>query len=61
MARKASESGLINLKGIASHVGSQIFNKELILDNLNLLIEISTQLTKQGHKLRYIDLGVDLE
>jgi len=57
MARKASESGLINLKGIASHVGSQIFNKELILDNLNLLIEISTQLTKQGHKLRYIDLG----
>ena len=57
MARKASESGFINLKGIASHVGSQIFNKELILDNLNLLIEISTQLTKQGHKLRYIDLG----
>ena len=57
MARKASESGSVNLKGIASHVGSQIFDKELILENLNLLIEISTHLTKQGHNLRYLDLG----
>ena len=57
MARKASESGSVNLKGIASHVGSQIFDKELIIENLNLLIEISTDLTKQGHELRYLDLG----
>ena len=57
MARKASESGSVNLKGIASHVGSQIFDKELILENLNLLIEISTHLTKQGHNLGYLDLG----
>ena len=57
MARKASESGSVNLKGIASHVGSQIFDKELILENLNLLIEISTHLIKQGHNLRYLDLG----
>ena len=57
MARKASESGSVNLKGIASHVGSQIFDKELIIENLNLLIEISTDLTKQGHDLRYLDLG----
>ena len=57
MARKASESESVNLKGIASHVGSQIFDKELILENLNLLIEISTHLTKQGHNLRYLDLG----
>ena len=57
MARKASESGSVNIKGIASHVGSQIFDKELILENLNLLIEISTHLTKQGHNLRYLDLG----
>ena len=57
MARKASESGSVNIKGIASHVGSQIFDKELILENLNLLIEISTHLTKQGHNLKYLDLG----
>ena len=57
MARKASESESVNLKGIASHVGSQIFDKELILENLNLLIEISTHLTKQGHNLGYLDLG----
>ena len=57
MARKASESGSVNLKGIASHVGSQIFDKELILENLNILIEISTHITAQGHNLRYVDLG----
>ena len=57
MARKASESGSVNLKGIASHVGSQIFDKELILENLNLLIEILRSINSQGHNLRYVDLG----
>ena len=57
IVEKASKSRLINLKGIASHVGSQIFNKELIFENLNLLIEIANNLTRQGHTLSYIDLG----
>ena len=57
IVEKASKSRLINLKGIASHVGSQIFNKELIFENLNLLIEIANNLIKQGHELSYIDLG----
>ena len=57
LVEKASKSGLINLKGIASHVGSQIFNKELINENLNLLIEIANNLIRQGHALSYIDLG----
>ena len=57
IVEKASKSGLINLKGIASHVGSQIFNKELIFENLNLLIEIANNLIRQGHALSYIDLG----
>tara|TARA_B100001123_G_scaffold412000_1_gene508764 strand:- start:3173 stop:4411 length:1239 start_codon:yes stop_codon:yes gene_type:complete len=57
LVKKASQSGLINLKGVASHVGSQIFNKELIFENLNLLLEISGNLIKQGHNLSYIDLG----
>ena len=57
LVEKASKSGLINLKGIASHVGSQIFNKELIFENLNLLIEIANNLIRQGHALNYIDLG----
>ena len=57
LVEKASKSGLINLKGIASHVGSQIFNKELIFENLNLLIEIANNLIRQGHTLSYIDLG----
>ena len=57
LVEKASKSGLINLKGIASHVGSQIFNKELIFENLNLLTEIANNLIRQGHTLSYIDLG----
>ena len=57
LVEKASNSGSINLKGIASHVGSQIFNKELIFENLNLLIEIANNLIGQGHALGYIDLG----
>ena len=57
LVEKASKSGFINLKGIASHVGSQIFNKELIIENLNLLIEITNNLIGQGHALSYIDLG----
>lgn len=57
LVEKASNSGFINLKGIASHVGSQIFNKELIFENLNFLVEIANNLTGQGHTLSYIDLG----
>ena len=57
IVEKASKSRLINLKGIASHVGSQIFDKELIFENLNLLIEIANNLIRQGHALSYIDLG----
>jgi len=57
LVKKASKSGLINLKGIGSHVGSQIFNKELIFENLNLLTEIANNLIRQGHVLSYIDLG----
>ena len=57
IVEKASTSRLINLKGIASHVGSQIFDKELIFENLNLLIEIANNLIRQGHALSYIDLG----
>jgi len=57
LVEKASKSGLINLIGIASHVGSQIFNKELIFENLNLLTEIANNLIRQGHALSYIDLG----
>jgi len=57
LVEKASNSGSINLKGIASHVGSQIFNKELIFENLNLLIEIANNLIGQGHAVSYIDLG----
>ena len=57
LVEKASKSGFVSLKGIASHVGSQIFNKELIFENLNLLIEIANNLIRQGHALSYIDLG----
>ena len=57
LAKKASQAGVVNIIGIASHIGSQIFDKNLILENLNLLIELTNQLTDLGHQISYLDLG----
>ena len=57
MAKKAAVSGVINLIGIASHIGSQISNKNLIIDNLYLLIEIADLVRSQGHYITHLDLG----
>ena len=57
LAKKASQSGVVNIIGIASHIGSQIFDKNLILENLNLLLELTNQLTDMGHQISYLDLG----
>ena len=57
LAKKASQSGVVNIIGIASHIGSQIFDKTLILENLDLLIELTNQLIDLGHQISYLDLG----
>ena len=45
LAKRAAQSGVVNIIGIASHIGSQIFDKDLILENLSLLIELTNELT----------------
>lgn len=57
VAKKAHDSNFINIKGLASHVGSQVFNKELIFENLNLLIDLTKHLSTQDLKLNFIDIG----
>jgi len=57
LAKKASQSGVVNIIGIASHIGSQIFDKTLILENLDLLLKLTNQLIDLGHQISYLDLG----
>ena len=57
LAKRAAQSGAVNIIGIASHIGSQIFDKDLILENLSLLIELTDELTDLGHQISYLDLG----
>ena len=57
MAKKTTKSGVVNLIGIASHIGSQISNKDLILESLHLIIQITEQLRNQGHNITHLDLG----
>ena len=57
MVKKTTKSGVVNIIGIASHIGSQIFNKDLILKSLHLIIQITEQLRNQGHNITHLDLG----
>ena len=57
MAKKASESGFVNLIGITSHIGSQISNKDSIIENLHFLIEVADLVKNQGHSITHLDLG----
>ena len=57
LARKASQSGAVRIIGVASHIGSQIFDENLILGNLEILIELTKKLLDLGHQISYLDLG----
>ena len=57
MAKRASDSGSVKIKGLACHIGSQIFDEKLILETLDFLIKICTRLNNKEQNLKYIDLG----
>tara|TARA_Y100000590_G_scaffold79789_1_gene88578 strand:+ start:527 stop:1765 length:1239 start_codon:yes stop_codon:yes gene_type:complete len=57
VAQKALESNSINIKGLASHVGSQVFDKKLIFENLDLLIDLTNHLSLKNHQFSFIDIG----
>jgi diaminopimelate decarboxylase len=47
----------IKLTSVASHIGSQISDENLILESVDYLIEIADELTKNGHNIEYLDIG----
>ena len=49
--------GPIKLTTVASHIGSQISDENLILESVDYLIEIADELTKNGHNIEYLDIG----
>ena len=49
--------GPIKLTSVASHIGSQISDENLILESVDYLIEIADELTKNGHNIEYLDIG----
>ena len=50
-------SNAVKLTTIASHIGSQISDENLILKSVNYLIEIANELAKAGHVIEYLDIG----
>ena len=49
--------GPIKLTSVASHIGSQISDENLILESVDYLIEIADELTQNGHNIEYLDIG----
>ena len=49
--------GPIKLTSVASHIGSQISDENLILESVDYLIEIADELSKNGHNIEYLDIG----
>ena len=49
--------GPIKLSSVASHIGSQISDENLILESVDYLIEIAEELAKNGHNIEYLDIG----
>jgi len=49
--------GPIKPTSVASHIGSQISDENLILESVDYLIEIADELAKNGHNIEYLDIG----
>ena len=49
--------GPIKLTSVASHIGSQISDENLILESVDYLIEIADELAKNGHNIEYLEIG----
>ena len=56
-AKKAENSGVIKIKGIASHVGSQISKKEIVIKNLDFLMQTKKDFQEAGIILNNINIG----
>ena len=57
ISSQCENDGPIKLTSVASHIGSQISDENLILESVDYLIEIADELTKNGHNIEYLDIG----
>lgn len=54
---KAKDFSHINIKGIATHIGSQITESKPFLDTLDKLLELAAILKNKGINIEHLDLG----
>ena len=57
ISSECENDGPIKLTSVASHIGSQISDENLILESVDYLIEIADELAKNGHNIEYLDIG----
>ena len=57
MSKRIQEIENVNLIGLACHIGSQITRPELILDSLDHLIELASEINKELNNIEFIDIG----
>ena len=57
ISSQCENDGPIKLTSVASHIGSQISDENLILESVDYLIEIADELAKNGHNIEYLDIG----
>ena len=57
MSKRIREIENVNLIGLACHIGSQITRPELILDSLDHLIELASEINKELNNIEFIDIG----
>lgn len=51
------DSNAVKLTTVASHIGSQISDENVILKSVDYLIEIANELIEEGHIIEYLDIG----
>ena len=57
MSKRIREIENVNLIGLACHIGSQITRPELILDSLDHLIDLASEINKELNNIEFIDIG----
>lgn len=55
--RRASSRDCLEIRGISSHIGSQILDPEPYLESLLLMLSLAADLEAEGIGLEYLDIG----
>lgn len=57
MLDSAQQAGIVRIKGIAMHIGSQINSTQPYLDAIDKIVTLISELADKGHTLEQLDLG----